>query len=137
MSFLQKIKVNFAQFMVGRNGADNLGMFTLFSGLILDLVDAFLHTSFLSALGFVLYILTIFRMFSRNCSKRAEENRRYLLWKDKAKKFVLRYYTRLKNCRQYKYFSCPQCHASIRMKRGMGEKEVTCPGCKHVFRQKS
>ena len=137
MPFLMKIRAALMRLMAGRNGSDSLGLFTLFTGLIIDLIDSFLRTGVLSVLGLALYVLTLYRMFSRNLSKRSEENRRYLVWQGKVKKFILRYYTRFKNCRQYKYFSCPQCKASIRMKRGMGEKEITCPGCKHVFKQKS
>ena len=138
MSFLNKLKASLMRFMVGRNGADQLGMFTLITALVLDLLDAFTgNTGVLSLLGTALYVWTVFRLFSRNIPKRRAENAKFTLWFEKAKKFVLRYWTRLKNCREYKYFSCPSCKASIRMKRGMGEKEITCPGCKHVFKQKS
>lgn len=137
MSFLEKIRMSLMRFMTGRNGVDNLGQFTLITGLVLSLLDSFLRTGVLNALGLLLYILTLYRMFSRNTYRRSVENARYMALQEKVKKFVLRYYTRLKNCRQYKYFSCPQCKASIRMKRGLGEREITCPGCKNVFRQKS
>ena len=137
MSFLNKLKEGFMRFMTGRNGADQLGMASLLAALILNMLDSFLGTGILSLLGMVLYVWTFFRLFSRNLVKRQEENRRFMEWYEKAKKWVLRYWTRLKNCREYKYFSCPQCKASIRMKRGLGEKEIICPGCKHSFRQKS
>lgn len=137
MSFLNKLKTEFMRFMVGRAGADQLGLAMLITALILNLLDSFLRTGILSLIGIVLYVLCFVRMFSRNVVKRRAENSKYLVWYSKAKKLVLRYWTRLKNCREYKYFSCPQCKASIRMKRGLGEKEITCPGCKHVFKQKS
>jgi len=137
MSFLNKLKYGFMRFMTGRAGADQLGLAMLVTALVLNLLDGFLGTGILSLLGTVLYVLCFVRMFSRNVVKRREENRKFMVWYEQIRKIVLRYWTRLKNCREYKYFSCPQCKASIRMKRGMGEKEITCPGCKHVFRQKS
>ena len=137
MSFLNNLRASFMRFMIGRNGADQLGLFSLIAALVLNLLDNFLMTGILSLLGMVLYVWTFFRMFSKNVYKRRAENMKFMVWYEKAKKIVLRYWTRLKNSREYKYFSCPSCKASIRMKRGMGEKEITCPGCKHVFRQKS
>ena len=137
MSFLNKLRASFMRFMIGRNGADQLGLFSLIAALVFNLLDNFLMTGILSLLGMALYIWTFFRMFSKNVVKRREENRKFMIWYEKAKKIALRYWTRLKNIREYKYFSCPNCKASIRMKRGMGEKEITCPGCKHVFKQKS
>lgn len=137
MSFFEKVKAALSGFMSGRHGADQLGLFCLWAGLIINILDTFLGTGILAALGMALYILTVFRMFSRNTYQRAQENAKFMTYWDKVKKFFLRYFTRLKNCREYKYFSCPQCKASIRMKRGLGEKNITCPGCHHEFKQKS
>jgi len=137
MSFLNKLKASYMRFMIGRNGADQLGLFSLTAALVLNMLDTFLMTGILSLTGSVLYIWTFYRMFSKNVMKRRSENMKFMIWFEKVKKIVLRYWTRLKNIKEYKYFSCPNCKASIRMKRGMGEKEITCPGCQHVFRQKS
>ena len=137
MSFLTKLRQRFTAFMIGRNGADQLGLATLIAALVLNTLDNFLFTGILSLLGLALYALTIFRMFSRNVAKRRAENLKFMTFYEKARKQVMRYWTRLKNIRQYKYFSCPNCKASIRMKRGAGEKQITCPGCRHTFTQKS
>ena len=137
MSFLTKLRQRFTAFMIGRNGADQLGLATLIAALVLNTLDNFLFTGILSLLGLALYALTIFRMFSRDVVKRRAENLRFMTFYGKARKQVMRYWTRLKNIRQYKYFSCPNCKASIRMKRGAGEKQITCPGCHHTFTQKS
>ena len=137
MPFLNRLKESFIRFMAGRNGADQLGLASLIGALVLNLLDGFLMTGVLSLLGSALYVWTFFRMFSKNVYKRRAENAQFVLWFGKVKKIVLRYWTRLKNIREYKYFSCPSCKASIRMKRGAGEKEITCPGCKHIFKQKS
>ena len=137
MRFMEKLQAGLIRFMYGRSGADQLSMFSLCAALVFNLLDAILMTGIFNLLGTALYVWTFFRMFSKNISKRRAENMKFLIWYEKAKKPVLRYWTRLRNCRQYKYFSCPQCKASIRMKRGMGEREITCPGCRHTFKQKS
>ena len=135
--FFQRIKQSLAAFMVGRHGPDNLGMFTLFTGLACSVIGSFTRFGLLSLLGMLLYIWTLFRMFSRNNEKRAAENRRYIEltsgWKTKISQFM----KRMKNRREYKYFKCPNCKVLLRLKRGSGEKDITCVRCGHQFKQKS
>ena len=137
MSFFQRIRQSLARFMMGRHGADNLGMFTLLTGLACSLLGSFTRVGILSLIGMALYIITLFRMFSRNHDKRAAENRKYIEltsgWKTKIRQFV----RRMKNRRDYRYFKCPNCKVLLRMKRGSGEKDITCVRCGHQFRQKS
>lgn len=137
MSFWQRMKMSLARFMQGRYGADHLGTFTLFAGLILTFVDLFLGTGLLSFLGFALYVWTLYRMLSRNRERRAAENRKYLEltggWRTKLRQFMLRQ----KNRKQYKYFKCPQCRALLRLTRGCGQVHVTCARCGHEFEEKA
>ena len=137
MSFLQRLKESLARFMQGRHGPDNLGMFTLVSGLLCSLLGSFAGIALFSLIGFALYVLTLFRMFSRNHEKRMAENRKYISitsdWKTKIRQFM----KRMKNRRDYKYFKCPNCKVLLRMKRGSGEKDITCVRCGHQFKQKS
>ena len=137
MSFLQRLKMSLIRFMQGRHGPDNLGMFTLVTGLVCSVVGSITGVGILSLLGTGLYVWTLFRLFSKNNDKRIEENRKYISltsgWKTKSSQFV----KRLKNSREYRYFRCPNCKLLLRMKRGSGEKEVTCARCKHQFRFKA
>ena len=136
MGFLQRLKESFARFMQGRHGPDNLGMFTLITGLACSLLGSFTGIGILSLLGFALYVWTLFRMFSRNNDKRFAENRKYIEltsnWKTRIRQFV----KRMKNRRDYRYFKCPNCKVLLRMKRGPGEKDITCVRCGHQFKQK-
>ena len=137
MTFLQRLKERLAIFMQGRHGPDNLGMFTLLSGLVVSLLGSFTGVGLFSLLGLVLYGTTIFRMLSRNNTKRIEENRKYIdltsNWKLKSSQFI----KRMKNSKDYKYFKCPNCKVLLRMKRGSGERDITCVRCGHQFKQKS
>ena len=137
MSFFQRMRQALARFMMGRHGADNLGMFTLLTGLVCSLLGSFTRLGLLSLIGLILYIITLFRMFSRNHEKRMAENRKYIEltsgWKTKISQFI----KRTKNRRDYKYFKCPNCKVLLRMKRGSGEKDITCVRCGFQFKQKS
>ena len=92
MTFWQKIKLGLARFMEGRHGADNLGMFTLISGLVISLLSSFTGIPLLSFVGFALYVVTLFRMLSRNQEKRFAENQKYIEltsgWKKKSSQFI-------------------------------------------------
>ncbi len=137
MNFLNNLKRALRQFMEGRHGADQLGMFTLLSGLVFSLVGSVTRITLISFPGFLFYVITLFRMFSRNHTARLAENQKYLSltsgWKLKSSQFV----KRLKNRKDYKYFRCPGCKVLLRLKRGCGEKEITCVRCGHKFRQKA
>ena len=137
MQFLQRLKERLAIFMQGRHGPDNLGMFTLLSGLVSSLLGSFTGIGLFSLVGFALYVTTVFRMLSRNNTKRIEENRKYIdltsNWKLKSSQFI----KRMKNSKDYKYFKCPNCKVLLRMKRGSGERDITCVRCGHQFKQKS
>ena len=137
MSFMQRLRESLSRFMLGRHGLDNLGMFTFITGLVLSLLSSFVGSGLLSFIGLALYVTTIFRMLSRNNEKRIAENRKYIdltsNWKLKSAQFA----KRMKNRKDYKYFKCPNCKVLLRIKRGAGEKDITCVRCGHQFKQRS
>ena len=136
-NFLYKLRMWIANFMQGRHGADNLGMFTLLTGLACSLLGSFTGFGILSLLGTGLYFLTIFRMFSKNNDKRIEENRKYIELTSGFSTKVRQFVKRMKNRKDYKYFKCPNCKVLLRMKKGTGDKEITCVRCNHQFHQKA
>ena len=136
MSFWEKIKQTFRSLMAGRHGADPLSILLVWVGLGLYILASVLNWGILSLLSLVLYGYTIFRMFSRNEQKRADENRRYLALKSRITTGSRQARTRLKNRKQYKYFRCPNCKAWLRLPRGAGVVTVTCGRCHNSFTQK-
>ncbi|MDD3411064.1 MAG: hypothetical protein PHY12_09680 [Eubacteriales bacterium] len=137
MSFWEKIKQTFRSFMNGRHGVDQLSIALVWAGLILYLIGAITRVGLIDLLALALYVYTIFRMFSRNEQKRAEENRRYTAWVQRTKTKGNQARTRFKNRKQYKYFRCPNCHAWLRLPRKAGMVTVTCGRCKNSFTEKA
>ena len=137
MNFLYRLKMWISRFMEGRYGPDQFGIFTLVFGLVLSLLSGVIGLPVIGLLGTGLYIYTLFRLFSKNRNKLIAENQKYVALssntKTKARQFILRQ----KNKKDYKYFRCPQCKVLLRMKRGTGDKEITCAKCKHQFHQKA
>ena len=136
MSFLQRIRESLARFMQGRHGTDNLGMFTLITGLVCSLLASFTGIALLSLIGMALYIWTVFRMLSRINEKRWAENRKYIEftsnWKTKISQFI----RRIKNRRDYRYFKCPNCKVLMRARRGGGELDISCFRCGFQYKKK-
>ena len=137
MSLLQRLRASLARLMAGRHGADEFSLALLIAGLVLSMLASFTRLGLLSLIGMALYILSIFRIFSRNHAKRGEENRKYLEVWNKCTGGIRQFFVRLKNARRYKYFKCPECHARLRLPRKVGEVTVTCGKCRHAFRQKA
>lgn len=137
MMFLQKVRSAFTRWMTGRHGMDYLGLFTLISGLALSLLGSIFRTGLLSFIGLALYITTLLRMFSRNQQARLNENQKYLELTGNVRTKSRQFFLRLKNRKEYKYFRCPGCRQLLRLKRGCGEKEITCAKCGHQFKKKA
>ena len=137
MSFWQKVKDFLKKFMMGRHGADELGMTLLIVGLVLSILSSFSGVAILSLLGMALYIWAIFRMFSRNNVRRYAENQKFLAFRTRFSSNIRQFWVRLKNSKNYKYFRCPQCHSRLRLPRKVGEVTVTCGKCHHAFKKKA
>ncbi len=147
MSFWQKIKQSFRNFMVGRNGADHLSMALLWTGLLAYLLGSIIGSirasvvfpligMLLNLVGFAAYVFSIFRLFSRNVEKRRAENRRYVTMMEKKSTERRQAKVRFQNRKKYKYFKCPGCKAWLRLPRGSGVVTVTCSRCHTSFTQK-
>ena len=137
MSFLDKIKIGFRKFMTGRRGSDELSLALMIAGLAASLLSSVFGSSLLYLLGLALYIISLFRMFSRNLNKRYEENRKYVEWRRKTSTAISQAIVRLKNMRKFKYFKCPECSALLKLPRKVGEVTVTCGKCRHQFKRKA
>ena len=134
---MQKIKDGLRKFMTGRRGADELSLALLVLGVVLSMVGTILRFGLLDLLGMACYILSIFRILSRNIEKRYAENVKFVTAWRKYTSSARPFFNRLKNMRSYKYFKCPQCHSRLRLPRKVGEVTVTCGKCHHAFKQKA
>lgn len=126
-----------ARMMYGRYGTDQLGFFTLLLMLVLNMVFAFTGWDVLYILSFALAILAIYRIFSKNIGKRYEENRKFLQMTAPVRSFFSAKTAGLLDLRTHRHFRCPQCKQKIRVPRGKGNIQITCPKCRHEFVKKS
>ena len=134
--FLYNSRQRTARFMAGRNGNDALNRFLLVCDLILLLLSSLLRGPFfLLALALLGYIY--FRMLSRSVYKRQDENGRYLRAKYKLQSRLRLIGERWKQRRDYKFFVCPSCRATLRVPKGRGKIKIVCRKCGTSFTGKS
>lgn len=130
------MKEKLYRFMQGRYGMDGLNNGILTLCVILLVINIFADNVFLSVLTGLLWVLCVYRMFSKNIYKRYNENQKYLNYM----KPLERYKTLLekqKDDPEHKYFRCPSCKQLVRVPRGRGKITITCPKCKKEFDKKS
>ena len=134
--FFDKLRNGMARFMYGRNGADSLNwaIFGLYLFVLLLSMLVVPHTThvwvytLLNALSFALALLYIFRAFSRNLDKRRAENARFLQWWTPRRRALQGWNGRRRD-REHCYIKCKHCGAWLRLPRGKGKLQVTCPRC--------
>ena len=121
-------------------GIDCLSLALIVLSLILNLITV-IHPQgsflLLGVIGVLLLILVILRSISRQVVSRQEENRAFLNLiepltqgmdqraEEKAQKKIFRFY------------NCPSCKQRIRVPKGQGRIEITCPQCQTKFIKKS
>ena len=125
------MKEKFRQFMIGRYGTDGLNQFLSMASIVLLLL------SLLTWLGLALLILCYYRSLSRNISKRTEENYQYYTLKDRIDRKFRSLKDQWANRKIYHYYRCPKCRQKLRVPRGRGRIQISCPRCGTQFIKKS
>ncbi len=128
--FLYRLRSAAARFMYGRYGVDQLGWAILAVEIALSLISGFSPSaarSVLHLLATALWVLLLYRTFSRNAEKRRAENERFLRWWVPVR-------TGFRDARHrradkaHKYVKC-SCGTWCRVPRGVGKVEMMCPKC--------
>lgn len=127
---MMKLRNKYQGFMRGRYGYfDNLNKLLLSLAVIISLLSAFFHWRIGSLISLICLIVIYWRFFSKKIYHRSNENQRYV-------KFIQRWqkkYSRLKQRKDYRFFTCPNCQQELRAPKGRGRIRVTCSACHHQF----
>ena len=128
-------------FMAGRNGIDGLGYALLIAAIIVNLLARMVRhdgvAGLLSLIAAALILCFILRVLSRNLAARQKENRRFMALFGKAKGAAADWKYRRSCAGEYKFFTCPGCRNKLRVPRGKGKIQITCPKCGQRFGGKS
>ena len=126
-----------SRLMIGRYGPDQLSTALIVVSVIVSLVINIIGIPFGSIISYIFLILVIFRMFSRNITARRRENDRFLRYWAPLKAKVKKFFKKLRGMKTHKYFNCPGCKNTLRVPRGRGKLNITCPRCGERFVKKS
>lgn len=125
------------QFMSGRNGVDELARMHSWLVLILLLLSLITRLGIFGILALALMIYMYFRVLSKNTSKRYEENQKYVNFRYNRVVQWNKYKKRMGQMKTYRFFKCPSCKQEVRVPKGHGRIEISCPKCREKFIRKS
>ena len=104
---------------------------------MLLVVEMLTRWSWMGIFILALLILCYFRMFSRNIQARYAENQKFLRWWGPVANRLRGARMRFADRKIHRYFKCPQCGQRLRVPRGRGKINITCPHCHTQFVRKS
>ena len=125
------------RFMIGRYGTDGLNQFLSIASLVLLLIAIVSRISLFTWLSAAPLLFCCYRTFSRNISKRTEENYKFYTLKDRVSNKFRGLKEQWANRKVYHYYRCPQCRQKLRVPRGRGRIQISCPRCGTQFIKKS
>lgn len=125
------------RFMIGRYGTDGLNQFLSIASLVLLFIAIVSRISLFTWLSAAPLLFCCYRTFSRNISKRTEENYKFYTLKDRVDNKFRGLKEQWANRKVYHYYRCPQCRQKLRVPRGRGRIQISCPRCGTQFIKKS
>ena len=131
------MKEKFRRFMQGRYGVDSFSKFLLIVGVLFALVSSFTRLQILYIIAWIFLIYSYVRVFSKNYTKRAAENQKYLNMTYKLRCKFSGWKNRVSQSKEYQIYKCPGCKQKIRIPRGKGRIEVRGPKCGRTFIKRS
>ena len=134
---MNSFKDKMARFMYGRYGMDQLSRNLSLICLVLLIVTMFVRNNVIYMIALVGIVYTYFRVFSRNISRRSEENEKYLKFHYKVVGKLNKSKFRITDSKTHRIFRCPSCSQKIRVPRGKGKISIKCPKCRIEFIKKT
>ena len=132
-----ELRYRFSKFMQGRYGVDSLSRFLSIVLLVIIILGMFIRIPLSGTITLVILVILYWRMFSRNISKRYEENQKFLQIRDKLLGRFSDFGSNLPQMTDYHIYKFPRCNQNIRIPRGKGHIMVRCPRCGYEFHKKS
>ena len=127
---MQRFAVKLQQFMVGRYGSDRFSLFLSIVGMLFAFLGNFRALRFLYFVGLVIIIYGLYRSFSKNFEARRKELDWYLRVSEKPRAEIKLLSNKIRDRKTHCYFKCKSCKTVLRVPRGRGKIEITCPKCR-------
>jgi len=134
---MNRFKQFMYRFMYGRYGADQFSRFLLVASFVAMILHFILGWRILYYIFLAIIIYNCFRMYSKNIYKRQQELAAYLTFKRKFDSKIALQKRKWNERHTHRFFACPVCRTTVRVPKGRGKIEITCPKCKNTFIKKS
>ena len=123
--------------MVGRYGPDHLNIAMIVISLVISLLASIIGFAPLVYVSYIILALALFRMLSRNISRRRAENDRFIRYWWPIRTKVRRSLANIKHRKTHKFIKCQGCRNTLRVPKGKGKLQITCPKCGERFIKKT
>lgn len=127
---MQQLSTKIQQFMVGRYGSDQFTLFLSITGIALSFLGNFKYLRGLYFIGTIMIFYSLFRSLSKNYEARRKELNWYLVWSEKPKAYIKLLMNQIRDRKTHRYFKCKSCKTIMRVPKGRGKIEITCPKCR-------
>ena len=128
---MERIKNYLINFMRGRYGIDQMSQTLFIAALILILFAGFTQNFLFEMIGIALFAYADYRALSKNIPARRAENARYQEMVRNIKEKI----HPTGADKTHRFYICPNksCGQKIRVPKGKGKIEITCPKCGQKF----
>lgn len=120
------------RFFMGRYGNDALNQFLFILEIVFVAFSLFTQNFAFTILFFMVFLLYFYRTMSKNIYARQAENAKFIALRSKGTHMFKAMQKNFQD-KGYKHFVCPKCSQIIRVPKGKGEVEITCPSCRTKF----
>jgi DNA-directed RNA polymerase subunit RPC12/RpoP len=124
MELLKQGKDKFTKFLKGRYGIDELGRTIFLVSIIVYTIGVVVKNSIVALAGMIGLLIFVIRILSGDHWDRRAENKKYMAYE---KLWKLRY----ENRKTAKIYMCEHCGRYIRVPKGKGKIQITCPDCRN------
>jgi predicted RNA-binding Zn-ribbon protein involved in translation (DUF1610 family) len=123
--------------MAGRYGPDHLNVAMIVISLVLNLTYSFVGFLPLIFISYALLALALLRMLSRNIGRRRAENDKFIRYWWPVRTKISRRVANVKHRKTHKFIKCQGCGKTLRVPKGKGKLQITCPKCGERFIKKT
>ena len=136
-NFLDDLRYKFSRWMQGRYGTDEMNNALFWTFFVFWIMSLITKKNIFYFIGLVFLGYCMYRTFSRDYLKRSNERLWFLKILDRVKRYPKRLKQRWDYRKTHKFFTCKQCGVMIRVPKGKGRVEITCPKCGYKFIDKT
>lgn len=118
-----------SRWMFNRYGIDKLSYALIITYGVIAILNMFVRSTIINYGSVLIIVYLLFRMTSKNITKRRIENSLFEKYFNPIKAFFQLEKRRIREIKTYRFRKCPNCKLVLRLKKKTGIHKVDCPRC--------